>query len=325
MTTRQEYAQQLLAGIGNASPSANTVDWVIQWMNAENTAAANNPLATTWHMPGSYPLAGNPQCAGGGNPPSCVQQYTSEQSGLQATINTIQGGYYPDLIAALRANNEAALGFGGSSPSSGIMANLHTWCGGCGYGNAFTRGDSTGGSTPVPGSPTGTGGSPTPTPTPTPSPTPTPPTNPPWYCNLGPPFDLMPGCANSGGGGNVPTPIIPPSTGAAGTCNILDSSTWGVCIANIFGVPSMVDLLIRTVLVILGIILIIIGLNQIFLNPSSNVNVQQQPAQQQGQQGQGTQVSGGKGEKGETGGQAEPSGIAEAESSPAVEEGAELA
>ena len=130
--TRQQFVTDVLRGIGNATPSGNIIGWMVAWTVAETghpsgsyQGASYNLLNTTQPAPG----ATNFNSIG-------VKNYTSYAQGITATVQTLQNGYYPTLLAALQTNNQAALGFGGV-PSPGVMANLNTWCGSCGYGNAF--------------------------------------------------------------------------------------------------------------------------------------------------------------------------------------------
>ena len=130
--TRQQFVTDVLRGIGNNTPSGNIIGWMVAWTVAETghpsgsyQGASYNLLNTTQPAPGTT----NFNSIG-------VKNYTSYAQGIAATVQTLQNGYYPALLAALQTNNQTALGFGGS-PSPGVMANLNTWCGSCGYGNAF--------------------------------------------------------------------------------------------------------------------------------------------------------------------------------------------
>ena len=75
--TRYEFAVALLDKLGMRT------DWpqvtvIVAWCGLENTRAANNPLATTLHMPGStlFNSAG-------------VQNYQTLETGVQATVSTL--------------------------------------------------------------------------------------------------------------------------------------------------------------------------------------------------------------------------------------------
>jgi hypothetical protein len=54
-----------------------------------------NPLNTTQSAPGSY----------GGGAQGNIQFFPDYQSGLNANVQTIKNGYYPDLLAVLRSGN----------------------------------------------------------------------------------------------------------------------------------------------------------------------------------------------------------------------------
>lgn len=131
--TRAQFVTDVLHGIGNANPAQNVIGWCVAWSLAETghptatySGAAYNLLNTT------QPEAGTTDFNSAG-----VKNYASYSQGVAATVTTLQNGYYPALLAALRSNDEVALGFSKNAPSAGVMANLGTWCGGCGYGNSF--------------------------------------------------------------------------------------------------------------------------------------------------------------------------------------------
>lgn len=98
----QSFAEKVAAQIG-ANP-AYLYQVLHAWQGWENADAANNPLATTQHAPGSSPLGGNPN-QNGGNP---VQEYTSEDSGAKATADTLMNGNYPTLLSGLQNGNLSA-------------------------------------------------------------------------------------------------------------------------------------------------------------------------------------------------------------------------
>jgi hypothetical protein len=84
---------QVLQHIG-ATPYPFAIQALIVWRNHEGTAARWNPLATTWKMPGSWTLKGNP--AG-------VQEYPDWETGLRATVRTLQQDYVYPIRRFLRA------------------------------------------------------------------------------------------------------------------------------------------------------------------------------------------------------------------------------
>lgn len=99
--TRQQWATDLLRALGNPSPDQNTVNWVIGWTDYETApgqSASYNLLNTTLGAPG----ASNYNSVG-------VKNYSSYQQGIQANAATLEGGYYPSLLADLRSNNIADL------------------------------------------------------------------------------------------------------------------------------------------------------------------------------------------------------------------------
>jgi len=93
---RGEWATQLLQKLGNSSPDAQTVNFVASWTLGENTLAKFNPLATTQSMPGSTcfncPLAN-------------VQNFISNEQGLDATVKTLNNGRYPHILEGLKTND----------------------------------------------------------------------------------------------------------------------------------------------------------------------------------------------------------------------------
>lgn len=75
----------------------------------ENTKAANNPLATTWGMPGHDRIFN----------PIGVRDYDTPYTGIQATVNTLRDGWYPHLLEILRQ---------GYRPQAYVTSpDLYTW------------------------------------------------------------------------------------------------------------------------------------------------------------------------------------------------------
>lgn len=123
--TREQFARDILIRMGNSIPNQKIIDWIVGWSVYEtntNSGATYNILNTTQPMPG----ATNFNSVG-------VKNYTSYSQGIQATQLTIQNGLYGHLSEALFTNNVSAL----YPPTSGVLSDLHTWCGGCGYGKDF--------------------------------------------------------------------------------------------------------------------------------------------------------------------------------------------
>jgi hypothetical protein len=137
--TREQWAEALLNAGGWPVTKLAVTD-IICWQNQENTEAKFNPLATTEPMPGStmFNDLGNGQG---------VQNYTSAEQGLEATVKTLNNGYYPGILDALVA---------GGSGDFGLTVSQTQW--GTGY---FTV---TGQSTKALTSPTDTGAVPSSTP-----------------------------------------------------------------------------------------------------------------------------------------------------------------
>ena len=75
----------------------SNINFLVGWQQAENTAAANNPLATTWSgVPGATAFNNLP---GGGH----VWNYPTPAAGITATANTLNGGTIPSIVSALQA------------------------------------------------------------------------------------------------------------------------------------------------------------------------------------------------------------------------------
>jgi hypothetical protein len=101
--SRWQYAVAVLDGINapapaltDTTPSAGSVQnvWaMLAWMKAEGSSARFNPLDTTQRESGSTTYPGN--SAG-------VQEYTSWDSGVKATVSTLQNGRYGGIIDAFR-------------------------------------------------------------------------------------------------------------------------------------------------------------------------------------------------------------------------------
>lgn len=124
--TRQQWAKDFLIRMGNPIPSQDVIDWVVGWTVFEtntNSGARYNLLNTTQPMPGATDF----NSVG-------VKNYTSYAQGIQANQLTVQNGRYGYLSQALFTNDIKSL----NPPSAGVRSDLHTWCGGCGYGASFS-------------------------------------------------------------------------------------------------------------------------------------------------------------------------------------------
>lgn len=99
---RERFARDLLSGLGNTSPTPDTVRMIVNWTLAEDAGngalARNNPLNTTQ---GGYNETHAINDDG-------VRGYATYADGLAATLQTLSYGYYVDIVAALRANDPDA-------------------------------------------------------------------------------------------------------------------------------------------------------------------------------------------------------------------------
>lgn len=118
--TRKEWADALLAGLGNTSPSPEVENWLIGWTDFETSSppgAAYNLLNTTQAEPGATAFNHF-----GPNGEYSVKNYTDFNQGIQANITALRNGYYPVLEQALASNDFHTL------VSSGAITNeLGTW------------------------------------------------------------------------------------------------------------------------------------------------------------------------------------------------------
>ncbi len=89
--TRGAFAEAILRGIG-APVSDMNMRSMLAWMTGENTKAAFNPLATTRT---GFDDAGDFNSAG-------VRNFKNFEQGVEATLETLNLGYYKDVVAALQ-------------------------------------------------------------------------------------------------------------------------------------------------------------------------------------------------------------------------------
>lgn len=70
--------------------------YFVAWQHAEASHAANNPFDTElpWGLWTDYNTAG-------------VKNYATVSDGVNATVNTLLNGFYPDIVAAIRAGTDA--------------------------------------------------------------------------------------------------------------------------------------------------------------------------------------------------------------------------
>lgn len=99
------------------------IKFLDEWHAYEGGAAAYNPLNTTLRMPG----ATNYNSAG-------VQQYVSAAQGAEATVLTLENGYYPHVLAALKSGSPYTY-----QDRAGLVANIKTW-GTTSFANALRGG-----------------------------------------------------------------------------------------------------------------------------------------------------------------------------------------
>lgn len=102
------FAQAVLAQ-GGWPQTPQNVGYLNQWHQFEQSPDANNPFNTT------QPMAGAQATNSAG-----VRSYPNPQVGIQATIQTLKNGYYPNLVAALASGNPYA-------HAAAIAPDLRTW------------------------------------------------------------------------------------------------------------------------------------------------------------------------------------------------------
>lgn len=114
MTTREEWARAVLASPRIAAAqipdTEQNVLALVSVETGEDTAAAWNPAATTWPMPGAVPFNTIPTAGGG---VVHVWNYATEADGIDATVSTLleldHNGQpvYGAVLAPLRTGNDA--------------------------------------------------------------------------------------------------------------------------------------------------------------------------------------------------------------------------
>jgi|HubBroStandDraft_4_1064222.scaffolds.fasta_scaffold00006_160 hypothetical protein len=116
------WETSVLGQLGYPETTAN-IEFLDAWQKYEGGTAAYNPLNTTWKMPGST----NYNSAG-------VQNYLSASQGTQATVRTLNDGYYPHVLAALKSGSPCEY-----ANRSGLVADISTW-GTTGFANRLKSG-----------------------------------------------------------------------------------------------------------------------------------------------------------------------------------------
>ena len=87
----------MIAGLGGNPRNGAAVVFLDKWASAENTRARYNPLATTQPAAGATDFNSN-----GGYP---VKNYVNQNQGIAATVQTLQNGRYPHIVALLTSPN----------------------------------------------------------------------------------------------------------------------------------------------------------------------------------------------------------------------------
>jgi hypothetical protein len=131
---RGDFAKAVLAQLG-APASDSNIAFLVGMMQREGGTATFNPLNSTLVMPGSSSYN-----------PVGVQNYPDAPTGVAATAHTLANGYYPNIIADLRA------GDGQRAANEG--ADLSKWSGG---GYRSIQPDSSSAGTTIAGSSDGGG------------------------------------------------------------------------------------------------------------------------------------------------------------------------
>src|SRR5215831_12308909 len=87
----EAFARSVLATLGAPQTAAN-IRSVMAWVQREGGGGSNNPLNTTLPMPGATDF----NSVG-------VKNYSSIGVGIAATVKTLLGGNYSDIVAALKS------------------------------------------------------------------------------------------------------------------------------------------------------------------------------------------------------------------------------
>ncbi len=127
----RDYFNQVVGRLSNVPASDFAVDALMAWKPYENTRACWNPLATTWQMNVCYFNCIRKDAAG--KCTSGVQNYQDQATGVRATANTLNQGYYDAIRKMLRMEAfdregmRSALGTWGTCSGSSCNALLDQW------------------------------------------------------------------------------------------------------------------------------------------------------------------------------------------------------
>lgn len=99
--TRAAFANAVLEAMG-ADTSRSTTEALVAWMGKENTKAGFNPLATTLDYGENTWFN-----TFGDQGQYHVRNFADFQTGVEATVRTLRGGYYPKIIQALMNGTDA--------------------------------------------------------------------------------------------------------------------------------------------------------------------------------------------------------------------------
>lgn len=91
-----DFATALLSSLGARNTPEN-LRFINAWVRAEGTKAAYNPLATTQSAPGATSFNS-----------VNVRNYPDFQTGLAATVKTLNNGYYGPIVSGLRSGKATA-------------------------------------------------------------------------------------------------------------------------------------------------------------------------------------------------------------------------
>ena len=108
--SKTAFIRAVLADLRAPATPAN-IKSLASWFPHENTAAKNNPMASTLREPGSTTF----NSVG-------VQNYVSATQGAQATAATLDNGHYPGIVADLKSGR-------GLCGDSSLAGEFLTWSG----------------------------------------------------------------------------------------------------------------------------------------------------------------------------------------------------